>query len=231
MNIKDMHILFRTIGQQMGIQQVRGILPESIDNFLNAAIVEKCRSILIENTSTPQQELITQRNNYVSVVNALRTLYRVKKYYINDAQNNDINNPYDINIVSQGNLNPDDVFEIISFTCKIDNKIKDCRLIEHDRIANVLNDYCNRPSDDYPAITLNSRTTNTNNINIVGTIYIDDYSKLTELICNYIQTPAKVNYENNVNCDLPDYLHSEVVQLAVNKFFTSVGSTTHNVKQ
>ena len=43
-----MHNAFRTFGQAMGLQLVRGILPESIDVYLNAAIIEKCRSILLE---------------------------------------------------------------------------------------------------------------------------------------------------------------------------------------
>ena len=41
MNIAEMHNVFRTLGQQMGMQLNRGILPESIDIYLNEAIIEK----------------------------------------------------------------------------------------------------------------------------------------------------------------------------------------------
>lgn len=41
-----MHNEFRTFGQVMGLQLVRGILPESIDVYLNAAINETVRNII-----------------------------------------------------------------------------------------------------------------------------------------------------------------------------------------
>ena len=34
MNITDMHIMFRQLAQQMGMQNVRAILPEQIDLLL-----------------------------------------------------------------------------------------------------------------------------------------------------------------------------------------------------
>ena len=47
--------------------------------------------------------------------------------------------------------------------------------------------------------------------------------------------PISVKYDisnsaNSVNCDLPVHLHKDVVELAVQKFFNSVGSTSHNVR-
>ena len=35
MDISQMHEMFRTVGQQVGMQDVRAILPESIDIFIN----------------------------------------------------------------------------------------------------------------------------------------------------------------------------------------------------
>ena len=40
MNIADMHIMFRQLAQQMGMQNVRAILPEQIDLLLNTAIID-----------------------------------------------------------------------------------------------------------------------------------------------------------------------------------------------
>ena len=37
------------------------------------------------------------------------------------------------------------------------------------------------------------------------------------------------NEGNDVDCELPDYLHDEIVEMAVNKYFTSVGSTSKQV--
>ncbi len=41
MNIGEMHVTFRELAQQMGMQTVRAILMEDIDICLNAAIIEK----------------------------------------------------------------------------------------------------------------------------------------------------------------------------------------------
>ena len=60
----------------MGLQHVRAILPEEIDKFLNLAIIEKCRSIVISNASTAFQDSRTARDNPISPYNALRTLFR-----------------------------------------------------------------------------------------------------------------------------------------------------------
>ena len=43
--------------------------------------------------------------------------------------------------------------------------------------------------------------------------------------------PKVVSEANKVDCDLPAYVHQEIVERAVQKFFTSVGATTHQVKQ
>ena len=66
MTIREMHKRFRTIGQAKGLQLVRAVLPESIDEYLNAAIVEKCRSVLIQNTSTQIQGKISNDDNPTS---------------------------------------------------------------------------------------------------------------------------------------------------------------------
>ena len=49
MNIADMHIMFRQLVQQMGMQNVRAILPEQIDLLLNTAIVDVINEIIKRN--------------------------------------------------------------------------------------------------------------------------------------------------------------------------------------
>ena len=57
MNIAEMHNVFRTLGQQMGMQLNRGILPESIDIYLNEAIIEKVQVDLLRGVHTALQDL------------------------------------------------------------------------------------------------------------------------------------------------------------------------------
>ena len=46
MDIQEMHVAFRELAQQMGMQTTRAILIEDIDICLNFAITTKTRNIL-----------------------------------------------------------------------------------------------------------------------------------------------------------------------------------------
>ena len=70
-----MHSAFRTIGQQMGLQLVRGILPESIDVFINNVIQEKVQQELLAATRTVAQETLDTQAATLGGTNILRTLY------------------------------------------------------------------------------------------------------------------------------------------------------------
>lgn len=75
MNIQEMHSAFRTIGQQVGLQLVRGILPESIDVFINNVIQEKVQQELLTTTKTVAQETLDTQAATLGGTNILRTLY------------------------------------------------------------------------------------------------------------------------------------------------------------
>lgn len=92
-----------------------------------------------------------------------------------------------------------------------------CRFIEPTELEATINDYCNSPSKEYPLFT-----------------YIDNSFKvyngetsITDCKLQYIEYPAVVN--NNTDCNLPDYTHDEIVQLAVKKYFASLQATANNV--
>ena len=74
MTIQEMHNEFRTFGQVMGLQLVRGILPESIDVYLNAAINETVRNIISKNVANSLQVGILPQAASITPINALRTL-------------------------------------------------------------------------------------------------------------------------------------------------------------
>ena len=82
MNISEMHSVFRTIGQQMGLQLVRGILPESIDVFLNDVIQEKVQQELLVTTKTVIQENVDSQATTMGGVNLLRSLFRSYRFPI-----------------------------------------------------------------------------------------------------------------------------------------------------
>lgn len=209
MNIKEMHTAFRTVGQQMGLQQVRAILPESIDIYLNTAIIEIVRNKMLSNTQTVYQDKVTLQHNPVSPINAFRNLYVSKEYTVSK-DSDDIYKTTEL----------EDIMFILNVIVKYDKKQVQCRLIEPDKVPLINNDYCNKATKEYPIATCK------------GVIELFTGSGVpTNCIVEGIKYPAKVKYDNTgyVNCDLLEYLHNDVVELAVQKFLQSIKLTTNKV--
>lgn len=217
-----MHEMFRTVGQQVGMQDVRAILPESIDIFINIAIIEKARSIVMENTKTAFPNRVSIQNNFVSPVNALRTLYRRKEITITDITKD----------VQLSQL--DNVFLYTSFAIRYDNNDSEykCRFINGDKLEETLNDVLNGASWDYPICSMFNGENNSEYLKVF--INSDSHTP-NAIIIKYIANPAVVKFSKNaaecINCDLPDYLHSEIVELAVSKFFKSVAATSQAITE
>lgn len=217
-----MHEMFRTVGQQVGMQDVRAILPESIDIFINIAIIEKARSIVMENTKTAFPNRVSIQNNFVSPINALRTLYRRKEITITDITK-------DIQLSQL-----DNVFLYTSFAIRYDNNDSEykCRFIDGDKLEETLNDVLNGASWDYPICSMFNGENNSEYLKV----FINSNSHTPNaIIIKYIANPAVVKFSKNaaecINCDLPDYLHSEIVELAVSKFFKSVTATSQAIAE
>ncbi len=76
MDIPEMHVWFRQYAQQMGLQNVRAILPEQIDLVINTSITDVVNQIITQNIGVTNDRIITD-NSKISQINALRTLYKV----------------------------------------------------------------------------------------------------------------------------------------------------------
>ena len=76
MNIAEMHVWFRQYAQQMGMQNVRAILPEQIDVLINTSISDMVNQLVRENVGIRNDRVITD-NSKIGQINALRTLYKV----------------------------------------------------------------------------------------------------------------------------------------------------------
>ena len=212
MTIQEMHTAFRVMGQQMGLQNMRNILPAEIDVFLNAAIVDETRKAILSNVNTAFKDKVTVQKNTVSPINFVRTLYAVK--YVDTENSNEFD------------MDEDDVMYFTSIFVKYDitGKLYNCRLIEPDELANTLNDYCNGASFDYPIVSMSVWGTQKSWV-----IYNNNEKIATMAIVNYIKKPTIVSYNNNVDCDLPEYTHQQIVESAINKFFNSLNNTSQSV--
>lgn len=225
MNIQEMHTTFRTLGQQMGMQLIRGILPESIDVFLNETINEKVRNVVISNVSTQFNDRVAIQDNSISPINSIRTLSKKNSLSISPLIGN--NDFYTIPITIQS------VMFYTSFGIRYQNikKRTGARFIESDKLDDTRIDYCNRESWDAPIVTMFS-----DNVGEYVELYIDSTSKIPNTIeISYIKLPVIVKWDatlaNAVSCNLPVGYHNEIVELAVDKFFKSVGSTTKPVNR
>lgn len=76
MTIEEMHVWFRQNSQQMGLQNVRAILPEQIDLLLNTSIYDTVNQIIQQNIGITNDRVITD-NSKIGQINALSTLYKV----------------------------------------------------------------------------------------------------------------------------------------------------------
>lgn len=92
MTIADMHVNFRQYAQQMGMQNVRAILPEQIDVFINQSIMDTVNQLIRENIGITNDRVITD-NSKIGQINAFRTLYdvRVKDITFTETQDDDDN--------------------------------------------------------------------------------------------------------------------------------------------
>lgn len=231
-----MHELFRLLGQQMGIERVRGILPHSIDGYLNAAIIEIVNTLLRVNT----QESLVRANRYkilpqeplVTPVNSLSTLYKEETLELRSLSDN---NTDLITFKSK-----DKILYLYDFVINYegDGRFRHCRFIEPNKVEETLDDYLNRASRRYPIITV----VNVDEVKdeYKFEVYCGQNLYIEHLKLRYIKVPNTVKYdvdennqltENAVNCDLPIHLHKDIVELAVQKYFNSVGSTTQKVNK
>lgn len=231
MTIEEMHVMFRELAQQMGMQTVRAILPEDIDICLNSAIIDKTKQLIAESVGGISYNDKVARNNIgISPINGLRTLYRnLATTAINSVTVSEIL-PHQVNIpikttTSSGTTN---IMLFTSFSVSYgDDLIYDCRIIENEDLGHTLRDICNRPTKDAPICIINS----TIGDNIIIHLYTGRKTMPKPTMVRYtcIVEPAKVYYDEEdeskcINCDLPTYLHMDIVKLAVSVYLQSIGA-------
>lgn len=101
MNLTEQHIWMRQYLQQQGMQNVRALLPEQIDNLINTSISDTVNDIIRTNVGITNDRIVTD-NSKITGINALRTLYKVievnarpaKKIIDADQGTGTINNPF-----------------------------------------------------------------------------------------------------------------------------------------
>ena len=248
MTISEMHVWFRQYAQQMGMQNVRAILPEQIDNLINTAIKDTVDEVINKSVGTTNDRVITD-NAKLANINALRTLYRVKTYTLTDSStiNTYANSPYSIS--SKTIFSSENVLYYVDFSIKYDlgdskeSRLFPIRIIDDSYLADVLNDWVLAPRMRTPVMVVYKD--DAGDTDSVFDIYIGDNdsistvastAKIKSIRCSYIKAPKKVAYLSdvggtNVDCDLPEQLQIPMLKHAVDLYRVSIQGSLYANQQ
>lgn len=243
MNISEMHVWFRQYAQQMGMQNTRAILPEQIDLLINTSINDVVNKIIAENISNRNDRVISD-NSKIGQINALRTLYTTQAI---KGDGSTLDNykvkPFTIALKDIKDLLYIDDFAISYYTDSEKTKetsLFPVRLIDRALLADTLQDYILAPRFRTPIAAVTNRVVNTDEeTSEVVDFYFGQNELHSELIkvmtikeieCSIIRKPAKVKYVSdingqNVNCDLPESLHYDVLKHAVDLYRLSISGS------
>lgn len=224
-----MHIMFRELAQQMGVQTVRAILPENIDICLNIAITNTVRDVVNSSIGIlPYNDKVSRQNAAVSPLNAIRTLYRKGQISANEIRGGGTEvSPFSFNVANA------DVMLFTGFKVSYDGtSIVDCRIIESEDLGQTLRDYSSRASKDAPICTVTGDVSNITVDLITGKNTLVSPQLVQYL---YIKNPNTVYFEesdsdDNIDCDLPEYLHNDIVVKGVSIYLQSLAGSQSKSK-
>lgn len=244
MDISEMHKMFRQYAQQMSMQNVRAILPEQIDLLINNSISDTINQVITQNIGITNDRVISDASK-LNQINTLKSLYKVWKGSISEAtvkgkeKTNYIISfqlPL-INFKTTGSYTDDnDSSTAINFLYAVDLSINykktnfvtnvfPVRIVDDQFVADVVNDFVLAPKMRSPVASIHD--------NLIE-LYIDKSDakpengqaftfkgvSINELRFSYIAKPAIVRFAEdvdgtNVDCDLPEYMHVDIVKHAV----------------
>lgn len=261
MKLTQMHSWFRQYAQQMGMQNVRAILPEQIDTLINTSTEDIIDEIISKNVGITNDRVITD-NSKLATINALRTMYRVFTYHVPNSGPLSVfadgKKPYNLN----SSLLPPYRF-IVDFSIRYSPGTGDedsytrwfpVRVIDDMYLADVQNDYVMAPRARSPIVVVYSKTTVAENEleepvfeenpNQEFDFYFGETSiesvinglHLEDIRISYIKSPAKVKYLSdisgeNVESDLPEQLQIPMLKHAVDLYKVSIQGSLFSAQQ
>lgn len=225
-----MHVAFRVLGQQMGLQAMRGILPESINVFLNLSQIEVIKSIIQKYTTFITKGNLSEKDDEEMLINSLNALLTEQEFIIDEGtiKRKFVNNKM---IKYLQPFTDADIFVVVSgsITYKDDlwgEQVR-CRVVNPTMIEDMNNDYLSCASHKEPLMTVTYDNYKTNKGRYIIVYAGKDVINMT---LQYIKEPPKIA-DNETESVLPEYLNTEIVELAVSKFMQSVKSTSAGVQQ
>lgn len=223
MTIGEMHVMFRQLAQQMGMQTIRAILPSEIDACINIAINDVIKKLIAENLGSAGNEQVTIYNARVGQINGLSTLS--KRLSLTAPIKSNQRNCYTTYVP----LDTVMYITAVEIGYNETNNFYDARVTQAELLGRTLEDYCNAPTYKSPVVVF---------LGQVGRVDIEVYTPFTgdgliptKANAIVISKPAVVMYSDvegdGVDCDMPDYMHIDIVKAAAEIYLRSVGITSN----
>lgn len=223
MTIGEMHVMFRQLAQQMGMQTIRAILPSEIDACINIAINDVIKKLIAENLGSAGNEQVTIYNARVGQINGLSTLS--KRLSLTAPIKSNQRNCYTTYVP----LDTVMYITAVEIGYEETNKFYDARVTQAELLGRTLEDYCNAPTYKSPVVVF---------LGQVDRVDVEVYSSSTgdgliptKANAVIISKPSIVMYSDvdgdGVDCDMPDYMHIDIVKAAAEIYLRSVGITSN----
>jgi hypothetical protein len=216
MTIAEMHALFRTIYDKIDAQYFADFTNESIDILLNEAISRFVKTRYSGNNNLKEgfQEIQKRTDDLNTLVKnyylkpSSTNIFPLSSLYSNPTDSSASSAVYWIFLKASLNITKSTVTQLV------DN----VSLVSIDDLNKVTSDPFKRPTHDYPFIYFTD-----NSLRVLD--FVDNAS------CNYIKLtcivkPTSVSLVNNISSDLPNMVHNEIVNMAVNIALESTEATT-----
>ena len=248
MSPKEMHVWFRQYAQQMGMQTVRGILPEQIDILINTSISDYTNQLIAAHISLTNDRGIID-NSKLGQVNALRALYKVTTLTLAPQVATPVEDDADglvkiAKFIKVGdNGSTFDPMHLVSLAVNYTKGDKTTSLfpvsiIDDRYLANTLNDNTLAPRVEAPIAVIYGGVLDL----YFGKEYAKGNKRLNSdslvpktLRVSYLEYPNKVKYTGvdatDVACNLPASTHVDILKHAVDLYTISVRGNLYNAQQ
>lgn len=263
MTISEMHVWFRQYVQQMGMQNVRAILPEQIDLLINSSITDTINQVITQNIGVTNDRVITD-NSKIGQINALRSLYKVKTVnaipattglsstttpFIKGDETNILRMYATIKNFSGTDTGNFDYLYLVDLSLDYSNlnsptgtpivltNYFPVRLIDDAYLADTLNDFVLKPRMRTPiAVLYNDQLDVYVDTLTNGKLPLSENLYPYKLRVSYIAKPAVVAYKSDlggtdVNCDLPEYMHIDILKHAVDLYRIAISGALSSAQQ
>ena len=224
MKVEDILTMFKIQGQSKGLDSMRFISNEDIAVYINQAIVNKVRATVMQNAQSKFTDKVSMQDNPLASTNILRNLLMYRDISVEDTLFGSKSGNIDLDVK---------VMYYTSFDAVYEHEVVSCRVVNYDKFYQHRNDYCNQASWRTPIITY---LYNNDNLRILVEYKSKAFPTSRELKTvrvAFVKQPNDFTV-NNLSFDyteLPDYVIPEIVEIAVNTYFRSIGATSQQVSQ